>query len=77
MRPSMYIVRVRGMNMEQLWNQVERVAGDLKGSQFKATTETDAGRNYVELVQKVGRSMLTMVQNECTSLLLFSLARQS
>jgi hypothetical protein len=65
------------MNTEQLGNQVELVAGDLKGSQFTATTETDAGRKSIDLVQMVSRPLLTPVQNKCTSLLLFSLAGQS
>jgi hypothetical protein len=32
-------------------------AKDPKGSQFTATTETDAGRKYVESVQKVSKPL--------------------
>jgi hypothetical protein len=59
----MEIVRVRGTNTD-------------KGSQLTATTETEAGRKSVDLVQMVRRPLLTLVKNECTSLLLFSLAQQ-
>jgi hypothetical protein len=52
-------------------------AGDSKGSQFTATTETDTHRKYVELVQMVSRPLLTPVQTKFTSLLLFSLAQRS
>jgi hypothetical protein len=58
MQLSMEIVHVRGMNTEQLGIRVEWVAGDLKGSQFTATMETDTGRKYVELVQMVSRPLL-------------------
>jgi hypothetical protein len=64
-----------GIYMEQLGNRVERVAGDLEGSRFTATTKTDTGINYVELVHMVIKPLLTPIQNKNTSLLLLSLAR--
>jgi hypothetical protein len=61
--------------MEQLGNRSDFVAGDLKGSQFTATIETDSGRKSAELVQMVSRPLLTLVPNKVTYLLLFSLVR--
>jgi hypothetical protein len=48
------------------------MAGDLKGSQFTATIETDAGRKSVELVQIFSRPLLTPVGKKL-SLYFFSL----
>jgi hypothetical protein len=73
----MEIIRVSGTNMEQLGNRGDLIDESLKGSQFTATIETDSGRKSVELVQMVTRPLLTLVQNKSTSLLLFSLVRQS
>jgi hypothetical protein len=73
----METVHVGGTNMEQLSKLSKCVAEDPKGSKFTATTEIDAGRKYVELVQKFSISMLTLVHFKCTYLLLFSLARRS
>jgi hypothetical protein len=61
----MEIVHVRGNNTEQLVNRENWGAKDPIGSQFTATTETDAGRNYGESVQKVSRPLLTPVHFKC------------
>jgi hypothetical protein len=62
----MEIVHIRGMNTEQIVNrQYWGGAKDPKGSQFTATTETYAGRKYVESVQKVSRPLLNLVQFKC------------
>jgi hypothetical protein len=76
-RLSTEIVHLRGTNTEQLGNREQRVAKDPKGSQFTATTEINAGRKSVELVQMVSRPLLTPVHFKCTFLLLLSLTRQS
>jgi hypothetical protein len=67
----------RGCWVQQQFTYAERVwknsliensgggAKDPRGSQFTATTETYAGRKYVESVQKVSRPLLTTVHFKC------------
>jgi hypothetical protein len=52
-----------------------RLSGwETESSQFTTTIEIDSGRNYVEFAQMASRPMLTLAQNKCISLLIFSLA---